>query len=176
MRLLPDVPFPPYAFIPGRSPHPVSDPRGHSFGITTPAPATLTPHQWQNSKTYLFGIDLFNASFYWESHVEFEALWMACGRKGVVADFLKGLIKMAAAGVKHLEGVPAGTLSHARRAADLWCEVSRSQGVNRDVFLGLRLATLIDLAEAVVRSGWPAAAPVLISSVTGVENGPWFPP
>ena len=42
---------------------------------------------------------LFLASRGNKSHVAWESLWMACGRKGAVADFLKGLIKLAAAGV-----------------------------------------------------------------------------
>src|SRR4051794_23916492 len=32
VRLLPDEPLPPYSFVPGRFPHPVRDPAGHSFG------------------------------------------------------------------------------------------------------------------------------------------------
>ena len=35
-----------------------------------------------------------------------RACRLACGRKGVVADFMKGLIKLAAAGVKALEARP----------------------------------------------------------------------
>ena len=42
---------------------------------------------------------MFNGGFYWES-LAWESLWLACGRKGVVADFLKGLIKLAAGMLK----------------------------------------------------------------------------
>lgn len=46
---------------------------------------------------YLRGIDLFNHGFYWESHEAWEAVWISAGRRGSVADFLKALIKVAAA-------------------------------------------------------------------------------
>jgi len=73
-------------------------------------------------------IDLFNGGYYWESHVALESLWIACGRKGIVADFLKGLIKLAAAGVKGLEGKPEGVKSHSGRASRT---LARSSGGTR---------------------------------------------
>jgi hypothetical protein len=159
-RLAPEEPFPPYAFVPGRFPHPESDPAGHSFGKGRGASAALDPERWQASKAYLYGLDLFNAGFFWESHVEWESLWLAAGRKGAVADFLKGLIKLAAVGVKHREGKPAGVRSHARRAAELWRAVSR--GGEEGCWCGLRLEKLIELAEAISRDGWPAQPPRLL--------------
>jgi hypothetical protein len=158
VRLVPEEPFPPYTFVPGQSPHPVSDPAGHSFGRTPPLPPRPDPESWQACKPYLYGIDLFNAGYYWESHVEFESLWLACGRRGDVADFIKGLIKLAAAGVKHREGKPAGVKSHSRRAAELF----RRVGTERGVFLGLSLEELIRLAEAVRGAGWPEPPPLLL--------------
>jgi hypothetical protein len=161
-RLLPAEPFPPYAFVPGRFPHPTSDPAGHSYGVEPAPPSGVEPERWQTNRAYLYGLDLFNAGFYWESHVQFEALWLAAGRRGVCADFLKGLIKLAAAGVKHLEGRPQGVRSHSCRAVALWRNVVSSLSAERDLFLGLRLATLLDLAEAVCRSGWPATPPRIL--------------
>jgi hypothetical protein len=155
-RLAPDQPFPPYTFVPGRAPHPKSDPAGHSFGIEAGAVAPLDPQRWRESKAYLYGLDLFNAQFFWEAHEQLEGLWLACGRRGMVADFLKGLIKLAAAGVKHLQGRPDGVRSHASRAAELW------RGVEMEVFLGLRLADLVRLADEVRDRGWPLTPPLLL--------------
>src|SRR5581483_4448923 len=107
-------------FVPGRTPHPKSDPAGHSYGVKAPPVAPLDPERWRECQPYLYGLDLFNGQFYWEAHEQFEALWHAAGRSGVVADFLKGLIQLAATGVKHLEGRPVGVTSHAARAAELW--------------------------------------------------------
>ena len=148
-RYLPDEPFPAYAFVPGRSPHPFSDPAGHSYQHVPEQPAKPDADKWSENRTFLRGIDLFNHGFYWEAHEAWEGLWHACGRRGMLADFLKGLIQLAAAGVKHREGVPQGVMNHARRAAELW----RATGQER--LLGLRCAELIDLAEMVCQEGWP---------------------
>jgi hypothetical protein len=174
-RFLPDEPFPPYAFVPGRFPHPTADPAGHSFGTNPALPPEVDPDRWQESRPYLHGIDLFNAGFYWESHVAWESLWLACGRKGIVADFLKGLIRLAAGGVKALEGKPEGVTSHSHRAAEFWRKVF--QKTKEDVFMGLRLGELIGTAEMVHKDGWPAKSPVLLPAIpkpTLMECGPNF--
>src|SRR5262245_31357021 len=98
------------------APHPQSDPAGHSYGRHVTPSAVIDDTDWDQSATYLHAIDLFNHGYYWEAHEAWESLWHACGRGGPVADLLKGLIKLAAAGVKVREGRPAGVASHARRA------------------------------------------------------------
>jgi hypothetical protein len=160
-RLVPDRPFPPYSFVPGRFPHPVSDPAGHSHGQQAEPPAPLDPNRWQESSDYLYGLDLFNHGYYWEAHEAWEGLWHVAGREGTVADFLKGLIKLAAAGVKHREGKPDGVKSHACRAAELFHEVARSPGTEGP-FLGFRLGELIEVAEAICQEGWPGVPPLLL--------------
>jgi hypothetical protein len=164
-RLVPDEPFPPYAFVPGRFPHPTSDPKGHSFGISPPMAPKIVPENWQECRPYLYGIDLFNGGFFWEAHVAWESLWMACGRKGAVADFLKGLIKLAAAGVKALEGIPEGVKSHSSRAAELWRIVGRSLEADHDLFMGFRIEALIQLAETIDQAGWPEKSPILVPAI-----------
>src|SRR5947209_5431565 len=143
-RLVPDEPLPPYSYVPRRGlPHPITDPAGHSF-CRRPAPTpTLDPEHWPASWPYLFGFDLWNHHFFWEAHETWEPLWHGCGRSGIVADALKGLIKLAAAGVKHLEATPGGVATHARRAAVLWQGVARSLGEDTDRFLGLRIREVI---------------------------------
>jgi hypothetical protein len=156
-RLVPEEPFPPYTFVPGLHPHPESDPAGHSFGRERVEAPALDPAQWQASRPYLRGLDLFNAGFYWESHVEWESLWLAAGRRGPVANFLQGLIHLAAGGVKRLAGNGAGVKSHATRAAERWRKMA-----GEEVFAGLCVRELIDLAEAIQREGWPGEVPVLL--------------
>jgi hypothetical protein len=148
-RLVPDRPLPGYVHIPGQTPHPRHNPEP-----VTP----LDTSSWQTNAAYLYGLDLFNHGFYWEAHEAWEGLWHAAGRRGTMADFLKSLIKLAAAGVKHLEGRPAGVASHSRRAAELW----RSLPQQTEPFCGLRLGELIALAETIARAGWPPEAPRLI--------------
>jgi hypothetical protein len=118
-RYCPDRPLPPYSYVPGLAPHPISDPRGHSFGATHPATEPLDESSYAINQNYLYAIDLFNYGFYWEAHEEWESVWHAAGRSGPTADFLKGLIKLAAAGVKLREGRAAGVKQHAQRSAEL---------------------------------------------------------
>lgn len=146
VRYAPEIPFPKYAFVPGRHPHPVTDPRGHHFGCPQAPVGALDPADPLRSREYLFAIDLFNAGYYWEAHEAWEGLWIAAGRRGAVADFLKGLIKLAAAGVKAREGSSEGVVRHARRAREL-LETIRSDAVVRDDQLaGLGITRLIEIA------------------------------
>jgi hypothetical protein len=144
-RYLPDLPLPPYTHVPSRTPHPISDPRGHSFGQTPERPAPPDPKNWQDCRIYLRGLDLFNHGYYWEAHEVWESLWHGCGRRGRTADFLKGLIKLAAAGVKVREGQRRGVVDHARAAAELF----RRVGAPEERYFGLRLGELSDFAESV---------------------------
>lgn len=140
-------PLPPYAFVPGRRPHPVSHPEGHSHGRASSLPPALDPGRWWKSHAYLLGCDLFNHGFYWEAHEAWEGLWIAAGRTGPMARFLQALIHLAAAGVKVREGRQAGVRSHADRAAAAFMEVERSVGTT-DI-CGLNLRWLRSRAEEI---------------------------
>jgi hypothetical protein len=146
-RLVPEVPLPPYSYVTGRFPHPTSDPAGHSFGQLPEEPAALDPDRWHESRAFLFGCDLFNHGYYWEAHETWEAAWKGCGRRGTTADFLKGLIKLAAAGVKVREGRIAGVRRHGARAGQLFRGVRAALGGNRQTYLGLDVARLIAFAD-----------------------------
>lgn len=137
-------PLPPYAHTPGQTPHPVSDPRGHLHGQVHEPPPPLDPSHWHASEVYRYGVDLFNHGYYWEAHEAWESLWLAAGRSGPVAMWLKTLIKLAAAMVKIRTGNAAGGRRHALRAqellsdlfetldpADPACEVQSYCGVQR---------------------------------------------
>ena len=142
-RYAPDVSLPAYAFVPGRNPHPITDPLGHSFGKPHVVPEPLDPERPNASCEFLTAIDLFNAGFYWEAHEAWESLWIAAGRSGIVADFLKGLIKLAAAGVKAREGQPVGVVRHSRRAVELFESVRSKQFDRPLLYAGLSLDQLI---------------------------------
>ena len=150
LRYASDIPFPAYAFVPGRHPHPVTDPQGHSFGNSHVAIQPLDPQRPWNSTEFLFALDLFNAGYYWEAHEVWEGLWIAAGRKGCCADFLKGLIKLSAAGVKAREGQPVGVCRHAKRAVELFQSVSLLQASDRSEFAGLGIKDLIVAANNLV--------------------------
>ena len=109
-RLLPDRSLPAYAYLPGRHPHPVRDPGGHSYGV---AEATHDPD------ALLWGIDLFDQGYLWEAHEAWEPLWFAAERGSATRALYKGLILLAAAGVKVREGKAVPALRHAERAVAL---------------------------------------------------------
>lgn len=140
-RYCSQTPLPPYTYVPGLTPHPTSDPQGHSFGHADPKPRPLANDSYRENTTYLYAIDLFNHGYYWEAHEAWESLWHAAGRTGHAADFLKGLIKLAAAGVKLKEGNAVGVRRHAKRAAELF-EQARSGFASATVF-GLDAKTLV---------------------------------
>ena len=151
-RYRPNRAFPPYTYVTGKYPHPHSDPRGHSFGQSPQRVEPPSAENWRDCDAYLWGLDLFNHGYYWEAHELWEAVWMACGRKGASADFFKSLIKLAAAGVKAREGRVAGVRLHARRALALLQQarvaVLASQSAAPPRLFGLALDELIELAEA----------------------------
>src|SRR5262249_44888285 len=135
--------------------HPVSDPAGHSYNAPRPRPAPPDPDDWAACRDYLYGVDLFNRGYYWEAHEVWEGLWHACGRRGVTADFLKGLIRLAAAGVKARGGRLEGVRSHARAAGRLFDQVARKRGEAAARHLGLSLDELG--RHAAVAAGHPDA-------------------
>jgi uncharacterized protein len=145
-RYCPKRELPPYSYVTGLFPHPTRDERGHSFGRHEPPASPLDEASFRDNETYLLALDLFNHGYYWEAHEAWESLWHACGRHGGTADLLKGLIKLAAAGVKAREGRPAGVRQHAERAANLFAGVG-----NRVTAFGLPLAELHEVATAITR-------------------------
>lgn len=157
LRLCPELPLPPYSYVPGYLPHPVSDPLGHSFRLHAtssrevqqgPVAVPGLVSGWRECADYLFGIDLFNHGFYWEAHETWEQVWISCGRSGREADFLKGLIKLHAAGVKFREGRPSGVQRHASRAIELFRLASGNRIDEFTAHLGgLDLTALCDAAK-----------------------------
>jgi hypothetical protein len=101
--------LPPYAYLPGRAPHPRSDPRGHSYGHAEARAERLDPAAWASSETWRRAVDLHNFGYFWEAHEALEILWRGAGgggaRPGLLADFFQGLIQVCAAHVKHALGV-----------------------------------------------------------------------
>jgi hypothetical protein len=121
----------------------VSSPRGHSFGRRGETCAPIVGNAWADSKEYLRGVELFNAGYYWEAHEAWESLWHAHGRKGATADVLKGLIKLAAAGLKVRQNQPRGVVTHTRRAAEAFEKARDADG---------RYQLGLDLTEWIARS------------------------
>jgi len=108
VRYAPGRDFPPYAYLPGRDPHPTRDPEGHSYGADEAPPPYLPPEAWARNEEYLFGVDLYNAGYLWEAHEAWEGLWHVSKPDELQAGHLQGLIQCAAACLKIEMGQPRG--------------------------------------------------------------------
>jgi hypothetical protein len=140
-RYAPGRPFPAYAYLPGRDPHPTGDPRGHSF---TSAPETraayLPPARWLENVDYLYGVDLYNAGYLWEAHEVWEGLWHQAKRDALQAPFLQGLIQCAAAALKVPMRQPNGL---ARLAEQGTARLERVGRETQGRFMGLDVASFV---------------------------------
>jgi hypothetical protein len=151
-RLLPDRPFPPYAYVPGETPHPRRDLGGHSYGAEFEIPEPPDPAGWRACRDYLYGIDLFNHGFYWEAHEAWEGLWVACGRHGPTATYLQALIGLAAAGLKARSGSARGMRANANKAVCLFRSVATHVGPPGTRYMGLDVRALADFASTISKS------------------------
>ena len=122
------------AYVPGRHVHPRF---WRSEGVQPSDDA------WEE------GWDLFSRGFYWEAHEAWEAVWHATGHEGPLSEFLKGLIKLTAAGVKVRQGQVRPLRTHAERAREHFVNCRNALGVER--LGGLVLDELIEIAERVAR-------------------------
>ncbi len=103
--------FPPYRFVPGRHPHPIAHPDGHSYrrpGSAEPPISYVPPQQWRESPDYLFGCDLYNHGYWWEAHEAWEGLWRVVPLESAQRRFLQGLIQIAAIHLQLFQGHPDG--------------------------------------------------------------------
>ena len=116
---------------------------------TPPAIPTVTPSSsrpptlpnlnrsdWRQCEEFLYGVDLFNAGYWWECHEVLEGLWHAAGLGSPAGHALQAVIQCAAAHLKAHSGRPQG----ARRLLDHSLRHARWSG-NR--LLGLNLDRLV---------------------------------
>ena len=137
--------LPPYAYLPGKNPHPVRDPTGHSYHVE---PIPVAAEASLSSDAFLWGLDLFNHGYYWEAHEAWEGLWQVADRDGTLRTLFKGLILLSAAGVKIRERKNAAAARHAKRAAALFRQ-RPDRAFERA--LGMSPAALAECAEAATR-------------------------
>lgn len=147
-RYAPEHRFPVGSYVPGHTP----DPRRQATPSSRePAYAVevLDPADFWRCDRYRFGMDLWNHGYYWEAHEAWEGLWHAAGRAGPVGALLKGLIRLAAAGVKVRQGNPQSVGSHGE-GAHFQFQLARESG-GQPVLCGLDLAATSALATRIVR-------------------------
>ncbi len=170
-RWLPQKNFPPYAYLPGRKPHPVRDFKGTSYHVE---PTPVAAQASLGSDVFLWGLDLFNHGYYWEAHEAWEGLWQVAERDSSLRMLLKGLILLSAAGVKVREGKQAAAVRHAGRAASLLRRLMKAADPAFEGALGMSPAALAEFAEAAatIPVGLPATESRTTS--TSVQFRSWI--
>lgn len=137
--------LPEYAHRPGQTIHPNKE-GGHYFGKKEPEQKPLTQENYVIHHEYLYGIDLYNHGYFWESHVYWEAAWNGCGRKGQTADFLKALILLAAGRLKLEIGQIPPALGHYEKSKGLF------KSIQSEEFAGINIAKLIQEIAILVKA------------------------
>ena len=147
-RYCPEKVFPPYRHIPGITPHPIRDRRGHSYGLAAEhdAGALLPPELWRENEAYLYGVDLYNFAYWWEAHEAWEGLWHEAA--DTYRLFLQGLIQVSASFIKYHTRMlrPLRTLSTAGRdkLRQVVVECDDASGN----YMGLNLPAFLETADA----------------------------
>jgi len=154
VRLLPATEIPRYTHIPGSgTPHPYRDPRGHSYNRKPQIPRPLCDIRWAENRSYLIGLDFFNLGFYWEAHDEWDRLYKATGTECLRGRFLKGLVKLAAAGMKVREESIHGVRRHAASAGEVFADVAAESDIDR--YCGLDFTMLQFAADRAAQLAYP---------------------
>ena len=137
-------PFPSYRYVPGLNAHPRRDPSGHSRHAPEPRAADWQPEDWRELEPWLFGVDLFNYAYWWESHEQHEALWLAAGRTSLHARFVRGVIRVAAGCLnRHLGKEPTAILQ-ARAGLTAMEDVAHGVG---EPYMGVRVEKFVAAAR-----------------------------
>ena len=150
-------PFPSYRFLPGINPHPHESPQGYSYGQAEPAVEPLTQDNWPQNEIYLYGIDLYNHKYWWESHEAWESLWKHSG-DALTRDLLQGLIKVSAAFIKWELKTPRGVELHYEGALKHLNKVCNSHPVYMGIDLPSHLKRVAQCFKPVIRmpvEEWP---------------------
>lgn len=142
-RYAPGRPLPPYRYLPGTDPHPITDPRGHSFGHRAERPEVPPPDRWADCPEYLWAVDLHNAGYWWEAHEAWEGLWQTLDKTGEQAIFIQGLIQVSAALLKARMGSAEGMRILVGTALAKLRPVAA-----RGTYMGIDLQTFLPRVEA----------------------------
>ena len=136
-----NLPLPSYRHVPGLTPHPVKDPRGHLYGQAQPEASSSCrdlPASWAECVEYLYGVDLFNRAYLWEAHETWEMVWIAAGKTSDTAGFVQGLIQVSAALLRSHLGTPRGADNLMTRAGGRFDVIEdQMTGADQDRYLGI---------------------------------------
>lgn len=139
-------PLPAYTHIPSVTPHPLNDPRGHSYGIKPDNVQLITENSWRTNQIYLYGFDLYNYCYWWEAHETWEGIWQLSEKKAPLGRFIQGLILLSTTFLKRHQGRLKGVQSLSSKALKHLKFVV--QQATTDVYMGVDLPSLIEKFQA----------------------------
>ncbi len=131
-RLCPELPLPTSGFLPGIG-MPRPEERDFSGG-------PWTAENWKDIQPWKFGIDLYNAGFFWEAHEAWEAVWTSWPKDSPEGLLVRGCIQSAAALVKLRGESLAGVKKLSTRSLETLGQATRE--APEGTLLGLDLGTL----------------------------------
>ena len=85
--------LPAYRYLPGETPHPITDPDGHSYGVDQTVAG-------ESPEAFCYGVDLYNAGYWWEAHEAWESVWLSITPNSAERHALRGMIQVANAFLK----------------------------------------------------------------------------
>ena len=100
-------PLPELPHIPGRTARPVSSP---AFDAAAAAPVYTIDRMWPENETYLYGLELYAAGYFWEAHEVWEPVWMRSPGNSRERLVVQGLIQLSNACLKIVMGRPEAAL------------------------------------------------------------------
>lgn len=156
------LPLPPYAFLPGRDPHPTANPQGHG-GIAPVPEERLRATEWARNTGYLFGCDLYNAAFFWEAHEAWEGCWKETPRDTDERRLLQGLIQTANARLKERMARPAAVQRLRGRALQLLEPLAARYGARP--LCGLVLPPFLAATERAFDGGGGEYPPIVLMDI-----------
>lgn len=107
-------------------------------------PAPWEADAWRTLTLYLYGIDLYNFSYWWECHEALEGLWLGAGRHTPHARFVQGLIQVSAANLQMHRSHRLAARSLAEKGIlRLESGAGRSQ-----IYMGICVATFVAAVRA----------------------------
>ena len=108
---------------------------------------------WQQDTEWLWGLDLFDQRYYWESHEVLEAIWHHAPRQSPFWLMLKGLIQASAFTLKQHLGQDRAAARLLARSTGHLMQASENVG---PVHRGVDLPLLCQRLEAFAKGGpWP---------------------
>ena len=129
--------LPEIKFIPGKTNNIINPSiQSHIPEISEPS-IEFTAQNWMQSERYLYGIDLFNYGYYWETHEVWEKIWLKLGRPSLTGIFIQGMIQLSVALLKKINSTHHG--------ADLLKSKAIPKILSqKDIFLGIDIKNIVE--------------------------------